>query len=70
MSDLLGAKTSAKNMRKQMELSDKAPDEGRQQPEHEASRRERETINSENNAGDGDYKKGSGREKRPKESFQ
>jgi short-subunit dehydrogenase len=56
MSDLLGTKASAKNMRKQMELSDKAPDEGRDQATHEASRREREAINAENNAGDGDYK--------------
>lgn len=56
MSDLLGAKTSAKNMRKQMELSDKAPEEGRSQPTHGASRREREEINTHNNAGDGDYR--------------
>jgi uncharacterized protein len=70
MSDLLGAKTSAKNMRKQMELSDKAPDEGRHQPTHQASRREREAINTENNAGDGDYKKTPAKEKQPKESFQ
>jgi uncharacterized protein len=70
MSDLLGAKVSAKNMRKQMELSDKAPDEGRQQPTHQASRREREAINTQNNAGDGDYKQGPTKEKKPKESFQ
>jgi uncharacterized protein len=56
MSDLLGTKASAKNMRKQMELSDKAPDEGRQGISHQPSRREREEINAQNNAGDGDYR--------------
>ena len=68
MSDMLGAKASAKNMRKQNELSDKAPDEGRRQATHEASKREREQINEQNNAGDGDYMSKS-KEKQPKESF-
>lgn len=55
MSDLLGAKASAKNMRKQMELSEKDPEEGRKETSHEASRREREAINEETNKGEGDY---------------
>jgi short-subunit dehydrogenase len=56
MADVLGDKASAANMRKQMEPSEKAPQEGRTQATHGASRRERETI--EQKAGsDGDYPK-------------
>lgn len=54
MSDLLGPKASAANMRKQMEVSEK--EEGRSESSHEASREERESIIEETGSGDGDYR--------------
>jgi short-subunit dehydrogenase len=54
MADLLGAKQSAANNRKLMEISDK--DNGRTEASHEASKEERETIIQETGSGDGDYK--------------
>ncbi len=57
MSDMIGMKASAANMRKQMELSDKAPNDGRKETTHAASKREREEINDQTHAGDGDYPK-------------
>jgi short-subunit dehydrogenase len=55
MSDLLGPKASATNMRKQMEPSDKAT--GPVMPGHQPSREERETINEATGKKDGDLKK-------------
>lgn len=52
MSDLLGTKASAANARKQNERSDKAG--GPVEPSHEASRKERSTINAETGGQDGD----------------
>ena len=56
MADMLGDKASAAAMRKQMEPSDKSPNEGRTEPTHDASRRERENIDQ-TLGGDGDYPK-------------
>jgi hypothetical protein len=53
MADLLGAKRSADNNRKLMELSDK---EGRTEPSHEPSKEEREGIVQETGSADGDYR--------------
>lgn len=52
MSDLLGAKLGAANMRKQMEPSKKKG--GRKKPEHPASVEERESIKRETGREDGD----------------
>jgi len=54
MADLMGAKRSADNNRKIMEISDKK--EGRTESNHEASRDERESIMQETGSADGDYK--------------
>jgi short-subunit dehydrogenase len=53
MADLLGAKRSADNNRKLMEISDK---EGRTEPSHEPSKEERESIVQETGSADGDYR--------------
>ena len=54
MADLIGAKRSADNNRKIMEISDKK--EGRTEASHEPSKKERESIVQETGSGDGDYK--------------
>jgi short-subunit dehydrogenase len=56
MADLLGSKASAASLRKQMEPSDKPASEGRTQITHDASRRERESI-EQTDSSDGDYPK-------------
>jgi short-subunit dehydrogenase len=53
MADLLGPKKNAENMRKQMEVSDKA---GRTESSHEPSKMERESIIEETGSADGDFK--------------
>jgi short-subunit dehydrogenase len=55
MADMLGDKASAANMRKQMEPSQKQ--EGRKEPFHAASKRERENIGQKTGDGSGDYQK-------------
>ena len=55
MADLLGAKMSASNMRKQMEPSTK--EEGKEWPTHGASRAEREQVMQETGKRDGDFPK-------------
>lgn len=55
MSDLLGPTASAANMRKQMEPSEK--EEGRTEPGHEPSKKERESISATTGSADGDFKK-------------
>jgi short-subunit dehydrogenase len=63
MADMLGDKASAANMRKQMEPSKKQ--EGRKEPSHAASKRERENIDQKTGDGAGDYQK----EKEPYKSI-
>lgn len=53
MSDLLGQKLSAANMRKQMKPSDKK--KGRTRTSHSPSREERQNINGQTGRKDGDY---------------
>lgn len=55
MSDILGAKLGAANMRKQMMPSEKK--KRKTTPGHKASRRERDTISRETGQQDGDYPK-------------
>jgi hypothetical protein len=47
MADLMGQKMSAASNRKQLEISEK--EDGRTNPDHEASRKERERIDEKEN---------------------
>jgi short-subunit dehydrogenase len=67
MADVLGDKMSAENNRKLMEPSKKSPEKGRKRSEHEASRKERQSIAKQTGDQHGDYEhaESDGEQKKP-----